>query len=314
MSFLAELMQALTKKAVEGSLVDQVGKVFMDGAEKRGTFTQGKDFAKTPEGLAAQFNWGKPSVDEYSGIKRYFNPDDPGAYTTSYPVRSKDDMLTGYQEFDGKLPSHAKLYNFDTAPLTTGSGQGTRAYAAMYGDLLRDPDAFNIKEYMTGSNSYRNNYNLASAIMRQPDAGKRLLTSPDNFQKLPVDPTAFRTAPPERQVGGLQIEGALQTLQRMMHAQSSPLVPQGLKQRLDTLPSELSSTMSPNDLRSAMQVLEAVGQPGLKMSSLRSTGPRALRRLGIVNDVQAGYPVDPAAFRGLEFCGGGLVQAREVLL
>jgi hypothetical protein len=243
-----------------------------------------------------------------SGVKIYRNPRDPTERTVSYSLSEKDfnkntEMFDNFKAFHGKLPKNAKMYTFDTGPLNQGSGDGAKAYGTMYGDLLRDPDAYNIKEFLTGSNKYRHNYSLANAIMRQPDAGKRLLPAIEQFQTLPVDVNEFRGAPPELQVGALQVEGALQTLRNLRAYQLSDRTPEGIKRKLDTLPSTLSSTMSPGDLQGALGVLNH------KHPSVRSTGGRTLRKLGIVQDALAGYDVDPAAFRGLEFCKGGLVQA-----
>lgn len=314
MSFLADLAEQLAKSATDTGFLDRVGKVFMDGAGKPGTFTQGRDFAKTPEGLAAQFDWGTPEAHGFNQTK-FPNPTDNTQAGYALPVGRKqfwDDngATPGFAPFDraGGLPTGGNLYTFDTAALDAGSGQGSRAYPTMYGHILNDPDAVNIKEHLTGSNAYRNNYALSSAIMRNPDAGRRLLASPQQFLHLPVDVANFRTASPERQVGALQVEGALQTLQRMKSAANSAAVPDRLKQQLDSIPTMLSSSMSPGDYRLIGNTMDAVGSSGIKSTALRSTGPRTLRKLGIVSDVNAGYDVDPSAFRGLEFCSGGPVR------
>jgi hypothetical protein len=307
-SALTALMEALLSKATARGGQDAVGRAFLEGAERAGTFERGREFAKTPEGLAAQFDFGKaePMTGQPSTVK-VPDPQNHGAAAYMFAndqgglrdlAKMYEGQPNGVQPFldAGNLPD-AKFYNFDTGSFEQGSGAGTRAYPTLYGNVLNEPGAMNIKDSLSGPNAYRNNYALASAIMRQPDAGSRLLASPEQFQHLPVDVTALRTAGPQAQVGALQIEGALQTLRRLNSASV-----QGAR-GLDNLPSMLSSTMRPDQLAQAVAALRASTS-----QSTRPIGPKALRRLGIVQDVLNGREVDPAAFKRLEFKAGGLAQ------
>lgn len=319
MSFLAELMEKLVAKAADNAAVGRVGKSFMDGAERQGTFTQGKDFAKTPEGLAAQFNWSKPEdvgTREGPGTTLKFpNPDDNTEAAWMFRLKPEYIRQQGSSVNQYPMPGMAphvkaglpdgKFYNMDTGPLSAGTGQGTRAYPTLYGNILNDPDAYNIKDMLSGVNSYRNNYAMANAIMRKPDAGKRLMMSPEQFRNQPnIDVAALRMAAPEDQVGKLQTEGGLETLRRLIAATNDPNATDYTRQALEGLPSSLSSSMSQGDLGRYVTTLQRSGAP-----AVQSVGPKALRRLGVTSDALQGYDVDPAAFRGLEYCDGGLVQA-----
>lgn len=319
MSALTELIELLTKRAADnaGAGIDKVGREFLDGAARPGTFERGRDFAKTPEGLAAQFDWGTPErfISGRDHL-RLSAPEDPTSAAFMFKMPFEDMMkysealkknndTNGYQPFldRGDLPKGANYYSFDTGPLTEGSGQGKRAYGALYGNLLNDPLAYNVKDTLTGPNAYRNNYNLGSAIMRAPDAGSRLLASPEQFQHLPVDVAALRHQGPQRQVGSLQTEGALQTLRRLRTAGESQ---QGsrLGPRLEEAVGRLNSSMSPEDAKRIATMIRE-----LNMRSTAPIGPGALRKLGIVKDSLEGREVNPAAFRRLEFKRGGLAQA-----
>lgn len=322
MSALTELIELLSKRAGEsaGKGIDKVGREFMDGAARPGTFERGRDFAKTPEGLASQFDWGVPEKFIWdSDHLRLSAPEDPtsAAFMFKMPYEDmakysealkKHNDTNGYQPFidAGGLPKDASYYSFDTGPLTEGSGQGKRAYGALYGNVINDPNAYNVKDTLTGANAYRNNYNLGSAIMRAPDAGTRLLASPEQFQHLPVDVAALRTAGPQRQVGSLQTEGALQTLRRLRDAGAQGGA--GTARRLEEAVGRTNSGMSPED---AMRVAKMIREYNLRATA--PIGPGALRKLGIVRDVLEGKDVNPAAFKRLEFKRGGLAQACDCL-
>ena len=318
MGALTALFEALAAKSAEGAggkAVDAVGNTFMRGAELPGTFQRGKEFAKTPEGLAAQFDWSVPQRRS-DGVTIYKDPNsDANVYLFAQnyaELLKKDAELrkrlglqegTTYSPFidRGDLPQDATYYTIGAGRLAQGSGAGTRAYPAIYGDILNNPNAVNIKDGLTGVNEYRNNYNLASAIMRRPDAGERLLTSPEQFRNVLADPAALRTAAPETQVGALQTEGALQTLQRLLAATTDKATPEALRARLGNL--TFSSDMSPADLNAAYAAVKASNSAALK-----STGPGALRKLGITSDALQGRDVNPAAFKGLEFSHGGALR------
>lgn len=322
MSALTALIEALARAAGEsgGKGADKVGAEFLSGAARPGTFQRGRDFAQTPEGLAQQFDWGKLEPLMSNGradpnTLRAFDPNDPTSAAfvfkmtpeevKRYSARLTEDKGTnGYTPFvEAGLPE-GEYHSYDTGAFTAGSGAGKRAYPSLYGNTLLTPDAFNIKDMLTGANAYRNNYALGNAIMRQPNAGERLLASPEQFQHLPVDVAALRTAGPERQVGSLQTEGALQTLRRLNTAagQVSP----ALSHTLQNLPLSLTSSMSPSDLQAAFNAIQAS-----RSTSLQNVGPAALRKLGIVQDVLTGRPVDPTAFKQLEFKEGGLATCHR---
>lgn len=322
MSALTELIAALSRAAGEsgGKALDKVGADYLSGAAQRGTFQRGREFAKTPEGLAQQFDWSVPKELDPGlpgSAKRLGDPNDPTSAAWMFPMTheelsrygqsmSRDGKQNGYTPFTEKnaLPQ-GNYYTFDTGSFKGGTGTGKKAYPTLYGNVLADPEGFNIKDSLTGANAYRNNYNLANAIMRQPNAGERLLASPEQFKHLPVDVSDFRTAGPERQIGTLQTEGALQTLQRMQNAAAwRPDSPMG--KALGDLPGKLYSGMSPADLQAAYATLK-----GADSSGLDSIGPGALRKLGIVQDSLLGHTVDPSAFRGLEFKEGGLATAHR---
>lgn len=303
-------MEQLLKLGSENATKEAVGKAFMTGAERRGTFERGKDFAKTPEGLAAQFDWGAPKsgLGVENGPLKFHNPDDPTEATWMFPQTPKyikDNAggtwgAPGYGPHADRLPTDGPIYSIDSGPLTQGSGSGTRAYPTMYGHI-RNEKAYNIKDVLSGVNAYRNNYAMSNAIMRDPEMGKRLLVSPEQFQHLNVDEGSFRHAPADWQVGTLQTEGALQTLRRLNSAGTGQS--EATRRGLEGIPAALSSYMSPGDLQG---VLEAVRSSGSQ--SARSIGPRAIRRLGIVNDAAQGRNVNPDAFKGLEFRQGGPVR------
>lgn len=319
MSVLTELMEYLVKAAGEhaGTAVDKVGAEFLSGAAKQGTFQRGREFAKTPEGLAAQFDWSAPQAGRSSDVKTFLDPNDPATKTVMFgnsldDLKRYDAMLRKNKEGSvyapflerGDLPPDATYWGFGTSELSRGSGAGTRAYPAMYGNVLSDPNAYNIKGGLTSSNAYRNNYALANAIMRDPKAGERLLASPEQFQHLAVNPAELRHSGAERQVGALQTEGALQTLQRLS-AGFDKTGNMALRQKLLDLTDSLGSNISPADLQDAVNAVRAGALTN--PTDLGSIGPGALKKLGIVQDVVNGRPVDPRVYRGLEFSSGGAV-------
>lgn len=314
----AELMARLLERLNEPGALERVGAAFNRGAELPGTFQRGRTLGDTPERLASQFDWSTPTP-KYGDRNLYLpTPEDPtvGAHIKTHDRKSLEDYwakelgigsTNGVSPYlrPGALPDDANLFHlYDTQPLTASSRQGSRAYPTLYGNTLLTPGAYNVKGTLTGSNAHRNNYALASMIMRRPDAGERLLASPEQFVHLPMGDKGvaqLRRAGPDYQVGALQGEGALQLLRRLGTA--SELNP-GLRVLADEVPQWARSSTNP-------QTAERLGV-GLRRAddtpSMWTVGPKSLRKLGIVQDALDESPVDPGAFRGLEFRQGGAVS------
>ena len=316
MSSLTELLKRLSEAAQQPGALERVGAAFNRGAEQPGTFLKGRTLGDTPERLAAQFDWHPPREmgPSYYGLD---NPADPSQrayvkvldraglkkYFDEEVVMGPNGISPFLERSDGLAPHPDQRFHiYDTAPLESSSGAGTRVYPVLYGTTLLRPNTYNIKGLLSGDNAHRNNYNLASMIMRRPDAGERLLASPEQFQHLKVDPVQLRTAGPDAQVGALQAEGALQLLRRLDASAGRSRADRS--QFMLDLPARLGSSRPPTDTMRLAQQLRS--EPN---SSLRTIGPKSMRQFGIVQDVLEGRPVNPGAFRGLEYAGGGLVQA-----
>ena len=328
-SGLRSLFESLMAKSAEKGALERVGAEFLQGAERPGTFTQGREFAKTPEGLAAQFEWGVPEAmgNNRGGVSmyRYADPDSsldraafsfPADYKTLYEYRGMEGIRPHIM--GGGMPADGVFYGVDTAGLDMPSkakgafgrsgssqGAGVKAYGTIYGHILNDPRGINYKDELKAPNVHRLNYNMASAYMRDPSRAKRLLTTPEQFAHLPVDAGNFYRAAPETQVGTLQTEGALQALRRLNSAAAEPSAPAHLRAALESLPERLSSRTSPYELSRMVSSVRGLDPYSRSTGTL---GPRALRRLGIVADRLQGREVDPAAFRGLEYKDGGKVE------
>lgn len=316
MSALADLLFQLTEAAKSPGALERVGSAFNKGAALPGTFERGRGLADTPERLAAQFDVGAPE-SLGMGVTRFGNPKDPGSGGVLTEIKDIDELrsylrgenalgMSGGFENPGSLPSQAKFHLYDTAGLGNSTGVGKGMYPNLYAHTLADPNAYNVKAGLSGDNSHRVNYNLASMIMRRPDAGKRLLTSHSQFEHLlnDVEPVRFRTESPDYQVGALQSEGALQLLRRLGTA-AKQHAGGPTQQYIEDLPGRLSSQMPKESIEALARRLRAQSNS----MSLRTIGPASMRKFGIVQDALQGRQISPAAFRGLEFKGGGPVHA-----
>lgn len=318
MSALSELAEYIARVAGErgGAALDKTGAEFMAGAARPGTFQQGREFANTPEGLAAQFNWSVPDYPVGGGHMRTLNPNSPDSAAWLFKQDPNDfKAMAAYKNgqngvapyLDQLLGHPGSVYVMDTGNLSAGTGEGKRAYPALYGNVLNEPEALNVKDALTPVNAWRNNYNLSSAIMRQPNAGERLLASPSQFNHLGdvMAPQIGQWAGmgPERQVGAMQTEGALEAMRRLAQAAGNVNNPV-LRARLLAAPSS-----DPLALSRQFSAVQAARMAPENKALLQSLGPAALKKLGIVSDTAQGLPVNPAVYQQLEFRQGGLAQA-----
>ena len=322
MSGLPEQLARLLEAARAPGALERLGAVFNRGAEQPGTFQRGRYFADSPEGLASQFDWNPPQPMGYTKlgakVTRFPSPIEHG---TGGVIDEYDDLdklrlqlagegqlgMSGGFENAGTLSPLAKYHLYDTQSLTNSSGAGTRAYPTMYGYTLLDPKAYNIRAGLSGDNAHRINYNLASAIMRRPGAGRNLLTSHSQFEMLPeTEPVRFRTDSPDAQVGTLQAEGALQLLRRLKST-AAQYAPGDTRNFVERLPGRVSSDMDPRSVGDLAGELRS----RINNRSVGTIGPASLRRFGITQDALLGRPVDPEAFRGLEFKFGGRVPGHS---
>ena len=318
MSAITEAIARLAEWASQHSNLEQAGATFNKGYGLPGTYTQGRTLAATPEGLAAQFGWSAPErinsriTPDYFFLK-YPHPDDHGAATLAFAHKYGDlDELSrangpgnGIQPFlDAQsLPKDGRFYTFDSGALGESSGAGKRAYPTMYANVLNEPGAFNIKDSLLLPSQYRNNYALASMIGRRPDAGQRLLSSPEQWKNLNIDPAEFANQSPDFQVGALQSEGALQTLRRFQAAADSAGPGSPLYGRIQALSGQLgSATSNPGVINSGLSALRATGS-----SSADSMGASTLNKLGMILDSSQGSPVNLKRFNQLEYRSGGKV-------
>ncbi len=319
MSVWAELAELLAKKVaagVDAKATAKVGEKFLEGAELPGTFERGRQFAKTDAGLAAQFDWGVPQrVDPIQeGFHPYFIVPRPGDTKGAYAfgldaegVRKAEAQSAKWSPRNGMTPHMDDIkgrdyYTFSTGNLRKNSGEGTSAYPTLYGLVSNRPGMINIKDDLTAINAQRNNAHMANAIMRDPSLGERLWASPEQFNQLPgVDVRALKRAGAETQVGSLQTEGALSTLRRVDQVLGDPRMDPAVRSRLLDSTQSLSSHASPAEIAQLARLLQQAGTPSL--------GERSLRRAGIVRDVLEDRPVNPEAFKRLEFSQGGLAQA-----
>lgn len=317
---LAEVLARMMEAARGPGALERVGAEFNRGAKLPGTYERGRALADTPEGLATQFDWNTPKVvsQGYDLVLGFPEPGGEGIMATLQAMGKpgadkywKEELggMVGHNGLEpflrpGVLPDDARFHLYDTQALNN-SGAGKRVYPVLYGNTLIDPGAYNIKAGLTGDNSHRANYNLASMIGRRPDSGERLLTSPEQFPMLEADPVKLRLAGPDVQMGTLQTEGALQALRRMLTA-SKKLADGQTKQLLEDLPGRLGTHMSPQDIEFLAKRMRGYLPND---TSLRTLGPSALRKLAITQDVLNERPVNPAAYRKLEFRSGGLAQA-----
>jgi hypothetical protein len=329
LKLLRAAMDARAPAPVPRAQTGALGQVFMDQArDNPAMFQRGRSFADSLEGLQDQFG---VEFSSYRGTAP--SPSSPmemrvrggmAAHPASYHAmtfgdyldgmpRSHVDIRRGFQDLTDSSP----IVEFDTTgfatsdtPLSAGGGSGRGGYAALFGAQRLNPGAVNFAEGLSGRNQHRRNYNQAAAIMRDPALADRIALGRDQVKlaarELPKGD--FRGMAPSDQVGLLQTEGALRTMQRLgqtrIHPDTHPDIEPQIRRMIGEL---IPFEDDPSEFARAANILRRSGAPA---SYYDTIGASALKRAALAEDVLSGAPLRRHLFDGLEYCAGGSVTKR----
>lgn len=304
----------------------RVGDEFYRAAEEiPDMFQRGRKYALTDPGLEQQFglqidrSLAQPGTSSGSGSGFFIPPTGTARGSASMSVVDMPEMAKNRWDqgriFDdfSKLPMNARFAEIDASNLSKpgshgGGGAGRGAYAAMYGSLLQDPRIINYTSALSARNAYRRNFNQAAALLRDPKLSKQIMVDPDQIRNMydVSDAMQFRALVPEDQVGRLQIEGALQTLDRLEKTARHPEAFDDARGPLGRIMREtLQNAEDPKEFARAADLLRSSGAPAHLWDTV---GASALRRAALVGDIVEGRRLRRDLFRGVEFRRGGAVK------
>ena len=290
---LLRRLRAGAMGALDPARAEAVGSAFSDAYRTPGAYAHGPGFAPTQAGLERQFGvrfGADPGYGDYS--LDVLTPPDLGParnrlgsaeVTTGSHIRQAAPAYGLEDAVNAGLIRDRNAYHlFDTVGLDKGSGQGERFYGAAYGNLARDPYAYNLSSTLTPVNRARRSLNMSAAIGRDPSLGERLILAPSQLPQDNGNAAAalvrYHALPPESQIGALQLMASYRAAEdigaKILRAQ----------ERARLLPGSQSAADAEEQAYRLSDATLGALSPGVRL------GPEAARRLA---EAYQGVPSGP---------------------